>query len=250
MIRSRFFDHDGVLAFAHRGGTSTHPENTMAAFGDAVSLGYRYLETDAHLTSDGVVVAFHDDVLDRVTDAQGRIDELAWSAVAQATVGGTAAVPRLDELLAAWPDVFWNIDAKHDAVVEPLTRVVADAGAQDRVCLASFVDRRITTMQELLPGVATSLGSKGVARLRSASIGLPGGRFSSQCAQVPTKIKGLPLVTPRFLHKSHHLGIQVHVWTINEADEMERLLDLGVDGIMTDEPALLRRVMERRGLWR
>ncbi|HIM84911.1 MAG TPA: glycerophosphodiester phosphodiesterase, partial [Acidimicrobiia bacterium] len=138
-----FLDHPGILAFAHRGGTGAWPENTLAAFRHAVGLGYRYLETDVHLTADGAVVAFHDDSLDRLTDRTGRIADLSWDEVSEARVAGTQPVPLLAELLDEFPEACINIDPKHDAVVEPLARVLRDAGALRRVCIGAFSDRRI-----------------------------------------------------------------------------------------------------------
>jgi glycerophosphoryl diester phosphodiesterase len=238
------------LAFAHRGGAGDWPENTMPAFAGAVDLGYRHLETDVHLTADGVLLAFHDDALDRVTDRTGVIAELPWSQVQAARVDGREPIPRFDELLATWPDVFINVDPKHDRSVEPLADAIERAGAVDRVCIGSFSDRRIARLRARLgPALCTSLGPKGVARLRSASYGVPAGRFDAQCVQVPVAHRGVTIVDERFVHAAHRVGLQVHVWTVDDAAEMTRLLDLGVDGIMTDRPVVLKRVLEGRGAW-
>jgi glycerophosphoryl diester phosphodiesterase len=238
------------LAFAHRGGAGDWPENTMPAFAGAVALGYRHLETDVHLTADGVLLAFHDDGLDRVTDRTGVIAELPWSEVRTARVGGREPIPRFDELLAAWPDVYVNVDPKHDRSVEPLADAIERAGATERVCIGSFSDRRIARLRARLgPGLCTALGPKGVARLRSASFGVPAGRFEAGCVQVPVAHRGVTIVDDRFVRTAHRLGLQVHVWTVDDADEMTRLLDLGVDGIMTDRPPVLKAVLEARGAW-
>ncbi len=249
--RHPFLDHDGPIAFAHRGGAGDWPENTMPAFAGAVALGYRYIETDVHLTADGVVLAFHDDRLDRVTDRSGIIEDLPWSEVRQALVDGREPIPLLEDLLTTWPEIKINIDPKHDAVVEPLAEVLRRLDAIERVCIGSFSDRRIHRLEELLgPDLCTSLGPKGVARLRASSFGLgrrhPGGR----CVQVPVTAGGVTLVDRRFIERAHATGLDVHVWTIDEPDEMHRLLDLGVDGIMTDRPAVLREVLIERGAWR
>lgn len=222
----------------------------MPAFAGAIELGYRYVETDAHLTADGKVLAFHDDRLDRVTDRQGTIEELDWAEIRQAKVDGREPIPLLEELLTTWPDLRVNIDPKHDAVVEPLAQLLGDLDAVERVCVGSFSDRRIHRMEELLgPGLCTSLGPKGVARLRASSFGLgrrhPGGR----CVQVPVSAGGVTLVDRRFIDRAHTHGLAVHVWTIDEPEEMRRLLDLGVDGIMTDRPVVLREVLIERGEW-
>jgi glycerophosphoryl diester phosphodiesterase len=248
MIQSRFLHGSLPLAFAHRGGAGDAPENSLAAFAAAYAIGYRYLETDAHLTADGVVLAFHDDALDRVTDASGRIADLPWSEVRQARIAGREPIPRLDELLEAFPDACFNIDAKHDEVVEPLTELVARMGVGARVCLASFVDRRVTEMRRRLPGVVTSPGARGVARLRAGTIARPSG-VASECVQVPPAARGITLVTHAFVQRMHRMGIHVHVWTIDDPDEMHVLLDLGVDGIMTDRIEVLKQVLVDRGTW-
>ena len=245
-----FLDNGGPIAFAHRGGAGDQPENTIPAFARAVELGYRYVETDAHLTSDGYVLAFHDDRLDRVTDGVGVIENLTWAEIRTALVDGREPIPLLSELLTTWPDLRVNIDPKHDAVVEPLAEMLIDLGAVDRVCIGSFSDRRIERIASILgPDLCTSLGPKGVAKLRASSFGLgrrhPGGR----CVQVPVTTAGVTLVDRRFIDRAHSCSLDVHVWTIDDPIEMHRLLDLGVDGIMTDRPAVLREVMIERGCW-
>ena len=244
-----YLEHSGVLAFAHRGGALEAPENTMKAFGYAVDLGYRYLETDAYATRDGVVVSFHDDKLDRVSDATGKIEELTWGALASARIGGEP-IPLMEDLLTRWPDVRINIDPKHDAVVAPLIALIKRVGAEDRVCVGSFSDKRIRQVYDAFDGrVCTSLGPQGVLKLKAASAGVPTTRWREGCAQVPVKTGNVTVVTRRFVETAERRGLQVHVWTIDEEAEMKRLLDLGVHGLMTDRPALLKRVLEERGLW-
>ena len=245
-----FLDWPGPIPFAHRGGASEVPENTMPAFEHAVGLGYRYIETDVHVTADGVLLAFHDDVLDRVTDGRGRIDAMPWSEVRKAKVDGREAIPKLEDLLGTFPEVRVNIDPKHDGAVATLVEVLQRCNAVERVCIGAFSDRRLSRVRaQLGPSVCTSLGPRGIARLRSASYGVPVGRLPAPCAQVPTGAKGVTLVDKRFVNEAHKRGIQVHVWTIDDRDEMVRLLDLGVDGIMTDRPAVLREVLESRNQW-
>lgn len=249
MNRWAYLDHPGPLAFAHRGGASEFPENTMLAFESAVRLGYRYLETDVHTTSDGVLAAFHDDVLDRVTDRTGRICDLPWADVSGARIEGEA-IPLLEDVLGTWPDVRVNIDAKADASVAPLVAVIERTGAHDRVCVGSFSEARLRRFRRLTGGrVCTSMGRTAIARLRTASYGPPTWPFGAGCVQVPVRRGRIPIVDPRFVAASHRRELQVHVWTIDDPVEMERLLDLGVDGIMTDRPATLRLVLEGRNQW-
>ena len=245
-----FLDHPGPLAFAHRGGASEAPENTMPAFEAAIDLGYRWIETDAHVTADGICLAFHDEVLDRVTDRTGTIAELPYREVRQARVEGREPIPLMEDLLAAFDEVRINIDPKHDAAVEPLAAAIERAGATERVCIGSFSDARIARLRARLgERLCTSLGPRAIARLRGSSLGLPTGRPEGACVQVPPSVKGVPLVDRRFVDRCHALGLQVHVWTIDDPDEVHELLDLGVDGIMTDRPAVLRDVLRSGGAW-
>lgn len=245
-----YLDVAGPIAFAHRGGTQAHPENTLAAFSHAVALGYTHLETDVHATADGVAVAFHDASLDRVTDKTGVVSELPWSAVRTARVGGTEPICRLDELLAEFPDVRFNLDPKSDAAVEPLVDVLVRTGSVDRVCVTSFSYRRATAVARLIgPELCIGSGPGGIARLWLRSMRLAVRPPVDRVAQVPVRYGPIPIVTRSFVRAANAAGIAVHVWTVNRADEMERLLDLGVDGIMTDHPEVLRRVLADRGLW-
>lgn len=248
--RHPFLDHPGPLAIAHRGGAGTWPENTMPAFEGAVRLGYRYVETDVHRTRDGHLLAFHDDRLDRVTDRTGVISELTWAEVSEARVDGREPIPLLEDILGTWPELRVNIDPKHDAAVEPLAEVLVRTRSVERVCVGAFSDRRLARLRARVgTRLCTSLGPVGVARLRAASRGMPVGSLRAQCAQVPPGRGRVRLVDAAFVAAAHQRGLGVHVWTIDDRTEMEALLDLGVDGIMTDEPALLRQVLEDRGQW-
>jgi glycerophosphoryl diester phosphodiesterase len=248
-----FLDHPGPLAFAHRGGAGDWPENTMPAFENAVALGYRYLETDVRATADGVLVAFHDSNLERTTGRAGRLEQLPWSEVATARIGGREPLVRLEDLLGAWPDVRFNLDIKAAGVLAPLVRLVRRMKVADRLCLASFSDARLAAARRLFgPAMCTSLGPRGVAALRLSSYspraaGLV--RINAGCAQVPLHLGGRALVDERFVTAAHARGLQVHVWTVDSEREATDLLDLGVDGVMTDRPAMLRDVLQARGQW-
>lgn len=238
---------------AHRGGAIEHLENTLPAFQACVDLGYRYLETDVQITADGTLVAFHDATLERVTDRTGRVDALPWSELSEARIGGREPIMRLEDLLAAWPDVRFNLDIKAAGVLAPLVRLVHRMDVADRICLGSFSDARIAAARRLFgPSVCTALGPRGVAALRLSSYspraaGLV--RIQAGCAQVPLQLGGRALVDERFMAAAHARGLQVHVWTVDDPDEARAMLDLGVDGIMTDRPAMLREVLEERGQW-
>ncbi|HLF40121.1 MAG TPA: glycerophosphodiester phosphodiesterase [Acidimicrobiia bacterium] len=247
-----FLDWPHPIPFAHRGGAAeVGGENTLGAFARAIGLGYRYLETDGRVTSDGVLLAFHDERLDRVADLEGRLEDRPWAEVRHAKVGDAGdPIPRMEELLDAFPEARFNIDPKMDAAVAPLVDALRKTGSMPRVNVAAFSDRRLLQVRRLTGGaVCTSMGPAAIARLRMAAFGVPPGPFGAACVQVPLRWGRNPLVDARFLQAAHRRGIPVHVWTIDEPAEMNRLLDLGVDGIMTDCPSLLREVMSSRGQW-
>lgn len=221
----------------------------MSAFSAAVALGYRYVETDVHTTADGVLLAFHDHTLDRVTDMTGEIGDLPYSTV-QAARLGTEPIARLEEVLGAWPELRVHIDAKHLAAAAPLVAAIDRTGAQDRVCMGSFSDRTVLALRRLgRDRICTWMGRAEILALRLASLALPVPRSPAGCTQVPVRQGRLPLVDRRFIDAAHRRNVGVHVWTINERAEMERLLDMGVDAILSDRPSLLKDVFRARGLW-
>ena len=212
-----------------------------------------------HVTRDGVVVAFHDDRLDRVTDRAGAIAALDYAEVARADAGypftpdGGAthpfrgrgvAVPRLDELMTSWPDVRVNIDPKADGSVPALIELLDRLDAWERVCIGSFSDARLRHIRALRGRRAcTSMGPRAVGLARVASLAGRMPRLGADCVQIPRRRGAVRLVDAGFLRAAHRAGLPVHVWTINDADEMRELLALGVDGLMTDRPAVLWEVM-------
>lgn len=244
-----FLDWPGPIPVAHRGGAAEQPENTVAAFTAAVDMGYRYVETDVHATSDGVLLAFHDRTLDRVTDMSGDIGALPYREVRKARVGGEP-IARFDELLDAWPELRIHVDAKHLAAAAPLVASIGRARAHDRVCAGSFSDRTVRAVRRLGDGrLCTWMGRIEILGVRLASWGLPVPRSSAACTQSPVRQGRLPIVDRSFVAEAHRRGVGVHAWTINERTEMERLLDLGVDAILSDRPTLLKQVFTERGLW-
>lgn len=267
------------LAFAHRGGAASGDENTLAAFARAVALGYRYVEMDVRATADGVPVVFHDPTLLRMTGRPEPVAALRWAELASVRVAGQAAIPRLEDVLAGWPQVRFNIEVKTDDATAATVAAVRRTGAGGRVLLASFNDARLAALRAAVgPHVATSLATREAARLwwasrrwrppgwRRASRGNrdagratatatgPAGRLpalapGAVAVQVPLRFRGLRVVDRRLVQAAHRLGLQVHVWTVDRADTMRDLLDLGVDGIMTDHVEVLRDVFRSRGHW-
>jgi glycerophosphoryl diester phosphodiesterase len=242
-------------AFVHRGwhtGELAGMENSLSAFRRAVLEGFSYLETDVHATSDGVVVVHHDAVLDRTTDASGAIGELPWPTVRQARIGGREPVCRLTDLLEELPQARLNIDVKAEQAIEPLLDVLRRTNSLHRVCVASFSEARLARVRKLAgDGLLTSMGSSAVARLWASGrlplgIQRPG---RHRIAQVPLRQGRLTVVDARLLACARRRGIEVHVWTIDDAPGMHQLLDLGVDGIMSDRPDVLKSVFTERGMW-
>ncbi len=231
----------------------------MAAFEGAVALGYRHLETDVQATSDGVLAVFHDDELAPTSDRTGRISDMTWSEVSRARVGGEP-IPRLEELLDAFDDVRISIDPKTDAAVEPLIEVLGRPGVLERVCIGSFSDERLERVDEAHgDAVCLSFSPREIARLRVMSLtGLTARPrrsarrarpFRGRIASIPLRQGPIPLATRRLVDYAHRAGLAVHVWTIDDRVEMNRLLDINVDGIMTDEPKVLLEVLAERGAW-
>jgi glycerophosphoryl diester phosphodiesterase len=256
-----YLSREHPIRFAHRGGAGLWPENTMLAFQSAYDLGIRYMETDVHLSADGVIVVFHDHDLDRLTNGTGKVGDWRWSdlRVLDAAYGFQPeadyprrgrgeCIPRLDELVAAFPDVCWNIDMKHTPVVDALADFVGARGAADRVLASSFYDHRLWRFRRASGGrVATSAGPAEVARMAGAARLGRSASIKADALQVPESVGRQRLVNSKLVDAAHAAGVAVHVWTINDAESMSRLLDLGVDGIITDRPDVLIEVVSQRG---
>jgi glycerophosphoryl diester phosphodiesterase len=264
MVQRSFLEQSTTIAFAHRGGGGEAPENTLPAFDAAVAMGYRYLETDVQLTRDGALLAFHDSSLEGLTDRVGRISALSFAEVREADAGyafspdgglnfpfrGTGVVvPTLEELLTRWDNVYLNIDAKSDDTVAPLVALISRLDAFNRVCIGSFSDRRVARIRALARGrICSSMGQAATAMAYAVSRTGWMPRFHADCLQVPQHW-GWLRIDARFLRAAHRAGLAVHVWTVDDEAQMGFLLDLGVDGIMTDRPRILKGVFEARGLW-
>lgn len=252
VVRHPYLDNTSPIAFAHRGGTSAAPENTLRAFDDAFTLGYRYVETDVHSTSDGKLVAFHDNDLQRTCGKPWRIEEIDWSTLTTARIDGTDPIPLLEDLLTSWPDLRINIDCKTDAAMQPLIDTIRRTKCIDRICVGSFSDKRLRHIRsEFGSDLCTSMGPQEVVRLvLSSNTPLPiSPSRHALMAQVPVRQGPIPVVTRRTIARAHQLGLQVHVWTIDDPLEIGRLLDLGVDGIMSDDTRALKDVYTARNLW-
>ncbi|MDF1705101.1 MAG: glycerophosphodiester phosphodiesterase family protein [Aeromicrobium sp.] len=240
-----------TIAIAHRGGSLTATnvgiENSLEAFAHAASLGYRHLETDVVCSRDGVAYVSHDVKLHRLTGQRLHIGDLDAARVDELRLDGRARIPRLDALLRAHPEAWFSIDVKAADAVEETCRVVEAENAVDRVCLGSFDHRRTLAIRERLPQADTAASRREVVE---ALVVPPSRRRPSyRWLSVPARRKGLPVVTRRFVEAAHATGVGVLVWTIDEPREIERLVDLGVDGIFTDRTDTLRDVLVALGTW-
>lgn len=250
---------DRPVALAHRGFSGADGdhrlENSLEAFSAAVDLGYTWGETDVHATADGILLAFHDETLDRTTDAGGVIAQLPWEVVSRARIAGEVPIPRLAELFERWPGLCVNIDVKSAGAIGPLVACIAEHDAYDRVRIASFSDaRRLAVLAGLGRPVRSSPGQATIIRLWLAAHLVPPlfARLAQgyDALQIPARQGPVRVLTRRLLRVAHRAGVEVHVWTVNERAEMERLLDLGVDGLITDRADLLAEVLQERGEWR
>ena len=261
-----FFDEDdGVLVIAHRGGRGLWPENTLYAFERAVDLGVDVLEMDIHSTKDGVLVVMHDSTVDRTTDGTGSIQDLTlaelelldagynWSDDDDQTFpfrGQAITVPAVEQVLAAFPDVRMNIEIKQSqpSIVLPFCQLLRDHGMVERVLVASFDTDTIQEFRRVCPGVATTAGEGEVRVFFGLNLAFLGAVYSppAKAVQVPEYSGDLHVVTRRFVVAAQARNIEVHVWTVNDAGDMQRFLDLGVDGIITDHPDRLMDLLGRQ----
>lgn len=242
------------IAFSHRGFAPDGDENTMAAFERAVDLGFGYVEVDVQVSADGVVMVFHDDTLERVTDASGPVGARTAADVGALAVNGLGGIPSLEQVLLRWPDLRLNVDVKSDGCMRPFAELINRRRAHERVLVASFSDRRRWKVLRLLERPTASSAGMLVNGLLVLAAPLGLARLVAvlarvQAVQVPETYRGIRVVTRRFVSSCHAAGLQVHVWTINERTDMDRLLDLGVDGLVSDAGDVLAECMIDRQAW-
>jgi len=247
-LRDGYFAGPLPRVLAHRGLATDAPENTLLAFVAALALGVTHLETDVHASADGVSVISHDADLARTAGIMGRIEELTFAELQQVDLGHGQTYPSLQEALLAFPEARFNIDLKSDAAVVPTVEAIRRAQATDRVLVTSFDNARRLRAVQSLPGVATSASAVPfAAALVAVRLGIvPLARHllrGVQAVQVPERLRGVRVVSARTVRLLKRSGVEVHVWTINDPADMRRLLDLGVDGLVTDRPDLALEVV-------
>jgi glycerophosphoryl diester phosphodiesterase len=257
------FEH-APLVMAHQGGNGLWPDNTQYAFERAVAMGVDVLEMDIHSTADGVLVVIHDSTVDRTTDGTGPVHDLTVAEIKALDAGyhwtpddgqtypyrgQGVTVPTLEELFIAFPTTPMNIEIKQaePSIAASLCRLIRDYGRTDKVLIASFHQEAIGEFRRECPEVATSTGQNEVVALFVLSkVRLEGAyRPDAEAVQVPEYRSGLHVITPRFVDAAHSRNFQVHAWTINETEDMQRMIDLGVDGIITDYPDRLMDLLGR-----
>ena len=252
-----FAHQGGVVVLAHRGWRGLYPENTMLSFRKAAELPIDGLEIDIHQTADGVIVVFHDATLERITNGNGRIQDHTFAELQQldagyrfTTDGGKTypfsgqgiTIPTLAEVFETFPNLWINIDIKQESpsIVQAFTNLIRQHNVAHRLCVGSFSNQTVADFRRVCPEVARTLSHAEVVRLVALSK-LRLDRFywgQGHALQIPEvdPDSGLRLVTPQFVQAAHRNNIALHVWTVNNVADMQRLIDMGVDGLISDFP--------------
>lgn len=239
------------LPFAHRGASKLAPENTFAAFQAANDLGFKIVETDIRASQDGVLYCFHDEDFSRLAGDPRKLEKLTSEQIDAIRIEGKYPIPKLQELYEAFPDACFNLDAKSWQCVDPLVDLVRRMQVENRTCFGSFSEARLDAISSALTDslVTRSFGTRGAVSLYCNYLVRRRFEVKATCAQLPVKQFGVTLVNANTLDYYHSLGLKTHVWTVNDAREMQHLIDIGVDGIMTDDCQLLKSVLQKNGLW-
>ncbi len=265
MLDHPFFANDDFLVIAHRGGAGLRPENTLAAFQHAVELGVDVLEMDIHSTSDGVLVTIHDATVDRTTNGTGQVQDLTFTALQELDAGYSwtvddaqadhpyrgqgITIPALEEIFQTFPSIPMNIEIKQlePSIAQPFCDLIRQYEMVDQVLVASFHPQALNEFREACPEVATS-GVENDIRVFYILNTIKLGAVYQPVAhafQVPEYSGGLHVVTPGFVSGAHRHNVEVHVWTVNEVEQMERMIEAGVDGIITNYPDRLLELVGR-----
>lgn len=240
-----YLNQSGVSISAHRGGSEEAPENTLESFSYAIGLGSSYIETDVQLSADGIPYIFHDDDLSRLLNMEVKFNSLHSDQIEKLKLFESYQIPKLETALTQFPNALFQIDLKTDEVALPAMKVIENLNAFERICIASFSSNRLQKVRKKFPDTCLSMGPKEILKLLLASFGLYNKTIYGDCLQVPIYHYGIKLVTRRFVKYVQSIGLKIHVWTINDENTMRKLIDLGVDGIITDRPKLLKEVLSK-----
>ena len=240
----RYLEYNGLKVLAHRGGVDESYENTLESFNYSQSLGCEFIETDVQVSSDGIPYIFHDDDLKRILNKSIRFDSLSSNEIDELNIFNTHKIPKLSEALLRFPNLYFQIDFKTDEVVMPALNVIKNMNAFDRVCIASFNSKRLQNVRSLYPDLCISMGPNEVFKTLAASLNLYKGNIPGDCLQIPMSYYGIKIVSKRFVDFVHSRGLKIMIWTINDIKTFKYLIDLGVDGIITDKPKLLFQTIE------
>lgn len=258
-----YFASGEVLVIAHRGGKGLAPENTLAAFAHSAALGVDVLEMDLRQSSDGALIVLHDRRVDRTTNGQGAADSSSLAQLKRLDAGyhfsrdgqtfpyrgQGVAIPTLDEVFTAFPNTRFLIEIKDDsaALGRDFCRAIQRFGLSERVIAASFHPRPLASLRQACPQVATAAASSaGLAFVLLHWLRLDAAYHpTNQAFQFPTHVGAIDLIDRRFVARAHAHNVQVHVWTVNDPDAMQHYLALGVDGLITDYPDRLLRILNR-----
>ena len=240
----RYLDYDGLKVLAHRGGAEESYENTTESFEYSQLLGCEFIETDVQVSSDGIPYIFHDDDLKRILNKPVRFDSLSSNEIDDLNIFNSCKIPKLSDTLLRFPNLCFQIDFKTDEVVMPALDVINDMNVFDRVCIASFNSKRLQNVRSLYPDLCISMGPNEVFKTLLASLNLYNGEIPGDCLQIPMSYYGIKIVSKRFVDFVHSRGLKIMIWTINDIKTFKYLIDLGVDGIITDKPKLLFQTIE------
>ena len=240
----RYLDYDGLKVLAHRGGAEESYENTTESFEYSQLLGCEFIETDVQVSSDGIPYIFHDDDLKRILNKPVRFDSLSSNEIDDLSIFNSCKIPKLSDTLLRFPNLCFQIDFKTDEVVMPALDVINDMNVFDRVCIASFNSKRLQNVRSLYPDLCISMGPSEVFKTLLASLNLYKGEIPGDCLQIPMSYYGIKIVSKRFVDFVHSRGLKIMIWTINDIKTFKYLMNLGVDGIITDKPKLLFQTIE------
>ena len=244
-----FFQDFSFYGFVHRGGDEVETENTIEAFEYSANLGFIFMETDVQATKDNHIVIFHDSTLKRMAGINKTISDLTLDDVRSIELKDGGRIPLLSEALESFPGLRFNIDIKTEDALVNSVKIVKDMNCLNRTCLASFSSARLNRIRKLAgPNVCTSSGQMDIFKMMCSSIGIKFKKTQGHCAQIPRRQWGVPVLTNRFIQIARNENKLVHVWTIDDKQQMLNLIELGVDGLMTDKPSVLKEAMMEKNL--